>query len=42
LVQINAIVPPTVSPGASVSLTVSVGAANTSRRSQPSVTIGVK
>jgi uncharacterized protein (TIGR03437 family) len=42
LVQINAIIPPTVSTGTSVSLTVSVGAATTSRRSQPSVTISVK
>jgi uncharacterized protein (TIGR03437 family) len=42
LVQINAIIPPTVSTGAAVSLTVSVGAATTSRRSQPSVTISVK
>jgi uncharacterized protein (TIGR03437 family) len=42
LVQINAIVPPTVAVGAAVSLTVSVGAANTSRRSQPSVTIAVQ
>jgi uncharacterized protein (TIGR03437 family) len=39
LVQINAIIPPTVSTGAAVSLTVSVGAATTSRRSQPSVTV---
>jgi uncharacterized protein (TIGR03437 family) len=42
LVQINAIIPPTVSTGTAVSLTVSVGAATTSRRSQPSVTISVK
>ncbi|HUA57356.1 MAG TPA: hypothetical protein VML19_01290 [Verrucomicrobiae bacterium] len=42
LVQINAIVPPTVSAGAAVSLTVSIGAATGSRRSQPSVTIAVK
>jgi len=42
LVQINAIVPPTVAAGTAVPLTVSVGAAATSRRSQPSVTIGVK
>src|SRR5271157_3112859 len=42
LVQINAIIPPTVSTGTAVTLTVSVGAATTSRRSQPSVTISVK
>jgi uncharacterized protein (TIGR03437 family) len=42
LVQINAIVPPTVAVGTAVSLTVSVGAATTSRRSQPSVTIAVQ
>jgi uncharacterized protein (TIGR03437 family) len=42
LVQINAIIPPTVATGTAVSITVSVGAAATSRRSQPSVTISVK
>jgi uncharacterized protein (TIGR03437 family) len=42
LVQINAIIPPTVAVGTAVSLTVSVGAATTSRRSQPSVTIAVQ
>jgi uncharacterized protein (TIGR03437 family) len=42
LVQINAIVPPTVSTGAAVPMTVSVGSAVTSRRSQPGVTIAVK
>jgi uncharacterized protein (TIGR03437 family) len=42
LVQINAIVPPTVATGSAVPITVSIGAAATSRRSQPSVTIGVK
>jgi uncharacterized protein (TIGR03437 family) len=41
LVQINAIIPPTVAAGTAVTLTVSVGAATTSRRSQPSVTISV-
>ena len=41
LVQINAIIPPTVAVGTAVTLTVSVGAATTSRRSQPSVTISV-
>jgi uncharacterized protein (TIGR03437 family) len=42
LVQINAIVPPTVSAGQSVSITVSIGAATASHRSQPSVTLCVK
>lgn len=42
LVQINAIIPPTVSTGQAVPITVSVGAAASSRRSQPSVTISVK
>jgi len=42
LVQINAIIPPTVAVGTAVTLTVSVGAATSSRRSQPSVTISVK
>jgi len=42
LVQINAIVPPTVSPGASVAITVSIGSSANSRRSQPGVTLGVK
>jgi uncharacterized protein (TIGR03437 family) len=42
LVQINAIVPPTAKAGAAVSLTVSIGNAVTARRSQQSVTIGVK
>jgi len=42
LVQINAIVPPTVAAGASVPITVSIGSAANSRRSQPGVTLGVK
>lgn len=42
LVQINAIVPPTVRAGASIPLTVSIGSAVASRRSQPGVTIAVK
>jgi uncharacterized protein (TIGR03437 family) len=42
LVQINAIVPPTVRTGAAIPLTVSVGSATASRRSQPGVTIAVK
>jgi uncharacterized protein (TIGR03437 family) len=42
LVQINAIVPPTVRTGAAIPLTVSVGSAAASRRSQPGVTIAVK
>jgi len=42
LVQINAIVPPTVAAGSAVPMTVSIGSAVTSRRSQPGVTIAVK
>lgn len=42
LVQINAIVPPTVRTGAAIPMTVSIGSATTSRRSQPGVTIAVK
>lgn len=42
LVQINAIVPPTVSTGAAIPITVSVGDAANSRRSQPAVTLAVK
>ena len=38
LVQINAIVPPTVRAGPAIPLTVSIGSAATSRRSQPGVT----
>jgi uncharacterized protein (TIGR03437 family) len=42
LVQINAIVPPTVPTGASVPMTISIGSAAASRQSQPGVTIAVK
>jgi uncharacterized protein (TIGR03437 family) len=42
LVQINAIVPPTVRAGAAIPITVSIGSAAASRRSQPGVTIAVK
>ena len=42
LVQINAIVPPTVSTGASIPITVSIGDAADSRRSQQGVTLAVK
>jgi uncharacterized protein (TIGR03437 family) len=42
LVQVNAIVPPTVRTGPAIPLTVSIGSAATSRRSQPAVTIAVK
>jgi len=42
LVQINAIVPPTVAPAANVSLSVSSGTAATARRSQAGVTLAVK
>jgi uncharacterized protein (TIGR03437 family) len=42
LVQINAIVPPTVATGSSVAITVSIGSAATARRSQAGVTLVVK
>jgi uncharacterized protein (TIGR03437 family) len=42
LVQLNAIVPPTVRTGAAIPVTVSVGSAATARRSQALVTIAVK
>jgi uncharacterized protein (TIGR03437 family) len=42
LVQINAIVPPTVRTGAAIPMTVSIGSATAARRSQPGVTIAVK
>lgn len=42
LVQINAIVPPTVRTGAAIPLTVSIGATTAARRSQPGVTVAVK
>jgi uncharacterized protein (TIGR03437 family) len=42
LVQINAIVPPTVRSGAAIPLTVSVGSATAARRSQVGVTLAVK
>jgi uncharacterized protein (TIGR03437 family) len=42
LVQVNAIVPPTVRTGTAIPLTVSWGPADSSRRSQAAVTIGVK
>ena len=42
LVQINTIVPPTVRAGPAIPLTVSIGSAVASRRSQPGVTIAVK
>jgi uncharacterized protein (TIGR03437 family) len=42
LVQINAIVPPTVKTGQAISITVSMGGATKSRRSQPGVTLAVK
>jgi uncharacterized protein (TIGR03437 family) len=42
LVQLNAIVPPTVRVGGLITITVSVGSATTARRSQGLVTIGVK
>jgi uncharacterized protein (TIGR03437 family) len=42
VVQVNAIVPPTVKTGQAVPVTVSVGSAASARRSQAQVTIGVK
>jgi uncharacterized protein (TIGR03437 family) len=42
LIQINTIVPPTISAGAAVSLTVSGGTAATARRSQANVTVAVQ
>jgi len=42
LVQINAIVPPTVSTGAAIPITISIGSAASARRSQPGVTLAVK
>ena len=42
LVQINAVIPPTIKTGAAISITVSAGSAATARRSQPGVTIAVK
>ena len=42
LVQINAIVPPTVAAGKAVPITVSIGSAATARRSQPGATLAIK
>lgn len=42
LVQINAIVPPTVAAGKAVPITVSIGSAATARRSQPGATLSIK
>jgi len=42
LVQVNAIIPPTVRSGASIPITVSVGSAAAARRSQIGVTLAVK
>lgn len=42
LVQVNAIVPPTARTGASIPITVSIGATATSRRTQSGVTFAVK
>jgi uncharacterized protein (TIGR03437 family) len=41
LVQVNAIVPPTARTGQAISITVSIGATATSRRTQPGVTFAV-
>lgn len=42
VVQVNAIVPPTVKTGQAIPITVSIGTATAARRSQAQVTIGVK
>jgi uncharacterized protein (TIGR03437 family) len=42
LVQINAIIPPTVRTGAAIPITVSIGPVISARRSQPGVTLAVK
>jgi uncharacterized protein (TIGR03437 family) len=42
LVQVNAIIPPTVRALAAIPLTVSIGSAATARQSQANVTIAVK
>ncbi len=42
LVQINAIIPPTVRTGAAIPMTVSIGSTASARRSQPGVTLAVK
>jgi uncharacterized protein (TIGR03437 family) len=42
LIQINAIIPPTISAGTAVSLAIAGGTAATARQSQPSVTLAVK
>jgi uncharacterized protein (TIGR03437 family) len=42
LIQINAIIPPTISAGTAVSLTIAGGTAATARQSQPGVTLAVK
>jgi uncharacterized protein (TIGR03437 family) len=42
LIQINTIIPPTVSAGPAISLTITGGSAATGRQSQPGVTVAVK
>ncbi len=42
LVQVNAIIPPTVRSGAAIPITISIGSAVAARRSQPGVTVAVK
>ena len=42
LVQVNAVVPPTVKTGAAIPITVSIGSTTTARRSQPGLTLAVK
>ena len=42
LVQVNAVVPPTARTGPAIPITVSIGSAAASRRSQPGLTLAVK
>lgn len=42
LIQINAIIPPTISAGTAVSLAIAGGTAATARQSQPGVTLAVQ
>jgi uncharacterized protein (TIGR03437 family) len=42
LVQVNAIIPPTVRTGAAIPISVSIGSAAGARRSQPGVTLAIK
>ena len=42
LVQVNAIIPPTVRSGAAIPITISIGSATGARRSQTGVTLAIK